>query len=45
MADRNPAKSAKVRFDNASFFTNFQTRSIKWRFGEYGGRDTRSIWV
>lgn len=40
--DLNDAKSANVRFDNASFFTNFHTRSIRFRFGEYGGKYARS---
>ena len=37
MAAWNAGESA-----NAVFFTNFRTRSIRVRFGEYGGRDTRS---
>ena len=38
MAVRKAAKSAKVRLARAVFLVNFQTRSMRFKLGEYGGR-------
>ena len=43
MAALNAAKSARPRLAKASALTNFHTRSMTFRLGEYGGRYNSSM--
>jgi hypothetical protein len=41
IAEKNSENVGQYRSERSFFRRNFQSRSIKFRFGEYGGRNTR----